>query len=77
MLYDTVAEYDTAIAEARISLRRSLLVGLHSKNVTDGGTERTNSEVDMDKVRAYISLLIRERKMLTSTIDGRVIGAGW
>lgn len=77
MLYDTVAEYNTAIAEARISLRRSLLVGQHSKNVTDGGTERTNSEFDPDKVQAYIAQLIRERDMLSSTLGGRVIGAGW
>lgn len=77
MLYDTVAEYDTAIAEARISLRRSMLVGLHSKNVSDGGTERTNSEVDFDKISAYIAQLQREKKLLTTNQDCKPIGVGW
>lgn len=76
MLYETVAEYNAEIEIARTSIRRSLLVGQHSKNVT-GASERAMSEVDIDKAQAYLALLIKERNSLTSNIGGRTIGVGW
>jgi len=77
MLYETTAEYDAEIAKVRISLSRAFLVGLHSKNVTDGGTERTNSEVDVEKTQKYLAQLIFEKGLLGSTTSGMTLGAGW
>ena len=75
MLFDTVAEYNEEIANVRTSIKRSLLVGQHSKNVTT--TERANTEVDIDKAQAYLRLLISERNSLGSNLCGRTIGVGW
>jgi hypothetical protein len=77
MLFDTVAEYNEEITRVRTSIKRSLLVGLHSKNVSDGGTERANSEVDIDKAQAYLTLLIRERDSLSDNLNFRTIGSNW
>jgi len=76
MEYSTTAEYNTAIANVQTAIDRALLVGQHSKNVTEG-SERTNSEVGLDKLRRYKAQLIRERDSLGNTRRGRTLGASW
>jgi len=76
MLYDTVTEYTEEITRVRNAIKRNLLVGQHSKNVTNT-TERSMSEVDIDKLQAYLKQLLMEKRQLTSTLGGRTVGAGW
>ena len=76
MLFDTVAEYDDEIERVRSSIKRSLLIGEHSKNVT-GTTERSNTEINFEYAQAYLTRLIRERALLSDNLTTRPIGVGW
>ncbi len=73
-IFSTVAEYDAEIVNVRASITRALKLG-QSTGTSVAGNSRNNSEVDLDKLRSYLTLLLRERDCL----KGRVLipRAGW
>jgi hypothetical protein len=77
MLFDTISEYDEEIEITRTNIRRQLTVGAETSN-NSGGSSRSTGEVDLDKARAYLTQLRREKKILAGDRDCVFIGRmGW
>jgi hypothetical protein len=77
--YDTVEEYDTAIASVRAAITRQEKIGSHYGN-KHGGSERVTTEPLLKDLYAQLNQLVKERNLLdTNAADKGVImiGAAW
>ena len=77
MMYDTVAEYDTAIEQTQAAIARQLQIGAeHSNN--SGGSSRSTREIDLTQLRNHLSSLKRERALLNGDRSGGIVfGEAW
>lgn len=77
MLYDTLAEYETAIAETRAAIKRIKLIGREHAN-NSGGTSRDTTEVELKDLNSELALLKREKKILNGDTDCvPILGFRW
>ena len=71
MLFDDASEYEAEIQVTRKAIRRQLQIGTqHSHN--SGDSSRSTSEIDLDKLRGYLSILRRELSMLQGKSSGMI-----
>ena len=85
MLYNSIAEYDQAIAETQAAISRCIGAG-QSRTVGSGNANRSTNEVELTALRTHLELLQRERQMLQAggpsvgggaNFGGFAVGAGW
>lgn len=77
MLYDTIAEYDAEITATRSAISRQLAIGYQTSNAS-GGSSRSMTDVDLDKLRNYLLQLRRERAIVNGDRPGGIVlGASW
>jgi len=79
MLFSTVAEYETEIANVSAAIVRQLKLGV-STNTQISGNGRQATETSLKDLKAYRSLLIYEKEMIdtsSSNTGGFIAGAGW
>lgn len=77
MLYDTLDEYDEAIAETQLAISRIKKIGQQHAN-NSGGTSRDTTEVELKSLREELAVLKRQRDDLDpNTRSALIIGAAW
>lgn len=67
MYYDTVAEYDTEIAEVQATIKRVLNIGQNTNSNT-GGSSKGHADAPLTELKRYLRELQKERAILKRRI---------
>ncbi len=74
--FSTVAEYDEEIACISLAITRQLKLGESYEN-NSGGSSRSTSEAELDRLRRYRSDLIKQRDALKGKPQFVSVKAAW
>ena len=75
LMYATVAEYETAIAETQAAISRVLQIGQENGN-SSGGSSRQMKDADLKTLREHLSLLQKQKAALSGG-GGLVFTPNW
>jgi hypothetical protein len=76
-MYDTIEEYNEAIADTKLAIKRAKRIGAESEN-DSGGSMRKMKEVDLDKLKQELRDLQEEKAQLAGTGPKPIVlGTSW
>jgi len=76
MLYETEAEYTTAITATQSAIARQIAIGNQHSN-DSGGSSRSTTEVTLPQLRTHLLQLRQELKIIKGDGGFLRFGAGW
>lgn len=74
--YNTVEEYDAALAEVKAAVSRGLNIGAKNENQS-GGSTRKMEEWELDALKEWWKDLAKERNQLAGDGNAVIFTPGW